>query len=466
MVHSFRRREVDCFTSEPIIARCCQGWFRIGPHQAAPYKPRATYPRTALKFLIVKLSAIGDVIHALPVAAYLKEAVPGCKISWLVEQASADLLSNNPAIDEVIVFSGKKWVREIGQPGAWLKNMSDARHFFAAMRDAKYDAVLELQGLLKSSLLAGASGAKVVAGFDHTREFAEQFLTHKLNVGNYFGHDVPVVELNLRVAKYVLKVLGLPEPNLPVEFPLPILPASVNVKMSALLISPFCAAPGVGSIEWVDETGSVHNLRENGGVQSSLDPNSAAIKATAPIPQVASIPNLGSADSIPINIVLIPGTTWVTKIWPESKWIELGEQLSAQYRCQLVLLGGPAESESNFAIAAGIEAKRPNQLVLNLTGQTSLLDLISVFRKSSLVIGADTGPLHLASASGVPKVVGVFGSTPTKRNGPYGSQCETVHLNLECQPCYSKTCKYGTVACLVDLDVSLVLDAVLRAMPS
>ncbi len=420
-----------------------------------------------MKFLIVKLSAIGDVIHALPVAAYLKQAVPGCKISWLVEQASADLVSKNPAIDEVIVFSGKKWVREVGQPGAWLRNMSDARHFFATIRDAKYDAVLELQGLLKSSLLARASGAKVVAGFDDTREFADQFLTHKLNVGNYFGHEVPVVELNLRVAKYVLKVLGLPEPNLPVEFPLPILPASVNVKMLALLISPFCAAPGVGSIEWVDQAGGVlHNPQEHGVApdQSSLDPNSEAIPAMAPIPQVASVPNLGSDDSIPINIVLIPGTTWVTKIWPESKWIELGEQLSARYRCQLVLLGGPAESESNFAIAAGIETKRPKQLVLNLTSQTSLLDLISVFRKSALVIGADTGPLHLASASGVPKVVGVFGSTPAKRNGPYGPQCETVHLNLECQPCYSKTCKYGTVACLTDLDSSLVMEAAVRAI--
>ncbi len=422
-----------------------------------------------MKFLIVKLSAIGDVIHALPVAAYLKQAVPGCKISWLVEQASADLVSNNPAIDEVIVFSGKKWVREVSQPGTWLKNMSDARQFFATMRDAKYDAVLELQGLLKSSLLARASSAKVVAGFDDTREFADQFLTHKLNVGNYFGHEVPIVELNLRVAKYVLKVLGLPEPNLPVEFPLPILPASVDVKMLALLISPFCSAPGVGSIEWVDQTGSVlHNPREHGVPQdqSSLDPYSEAIPAMAPIPQVASVPNLGSDVSIPINIVLIPGTTWVTKIWPESKWIELGEQLSARYRCQLVLLGGPAESESNFAIAAGIEAKRPKQLVLNLTGQTSLLDLISVFRKSALVIGADTGPLHLASASGVPKVVGVFGSTPAKRNGPYGPQCETVHLNLDCQPCYSKTCKYGTVACLTDLDSSLVLDAALRSLSS
>lgn len=431
-----------------------------------------------MKFLIVKLSAIGDVIHALPVAAYLKQAVPGCTVSWLVEKASADLVSNNPAVDEVIVFGGKRWVRDFGKPGAWLKNMSEARQFFKAMRDAKYDAVLELQGLLKSSLLARSTDAKVVAGFDDTREFADQFLTHKLNVGDYFGHDVPVVELNLRVAKYALTLLGLKAPDLPIEFPLPLLPSSVDVKVDALLISPSCAAPGVGSIDWVEQMGQVvksgttysspgsDNL---GASQSQTDlaeakePNSAPELAS--VPHVASVPNLESDPSLPINIVLIPGTTWVTKIWPESKWIELGEKISERYRCQLVLVGGPAEVNSNFAIGRGIESKRPKQLVVNLTAQTSLTDLIAVFRRSAVVIGADTGPLHLAAATAAPSVVGVFGSTPAKRNGPYGPQCETVHLDLECQPCYSKTCKLGTVACLTDLTAAQVFEAVLRTLP-
>lgn len=395
-------------------------------------------------------------IHALPVASYLKRAVPGCTVTWLVEKASAGLVSNNPAIDEVVIFSGKKWVKELGKPGAWLRNFSEARQFFAELRAAKYDAVLELQGLLKSSLLARASGARVVAGFDDTREFADRFLTHKLNVGDYFGHDVPVVELNLRVAHYALTVLGLPAPELPVEFSLPLLDSSVDVKVDALLISASSTAPGV-------EPGGAGT--KSGTVSVAVPQNSAPDLAS--IPSVAATPDMEASASRftnkvgPINIILIPGTTWVTKIWPNSKWIELGEKLADQYPCRLVLVGGPAEVQSNYAIAAGIEAKRPEQMVLNLTGQTSLLDLISVFRRSALVIGADTGPLHLAAATGYPKVVGVFGSTPAKRNGPYGKQCKTVHLSLECQPCYSKTCKYGTVACLTDLDSSKVFEAAL-----
>ena len=161
-----------------------------------------------MRILIVKLSAIGDVIHALPVAAYLKKALPDAHISWLVEQASLDLVSNNPAIDEPIVFSGKRWLSQLGQSDNWWRNIGEANNLFSDLRKAKYDVVIELQGLLKSSLLARATGARVVAGFDDTREFADRFLTHKLNVGDYFGHDVPVVELNLRVARYVLEVLG------------------------------------------------------------------------------------------------------------------------------------------------------------------------------------------------------------------------------------------------------------------
>jgi heptosyltransferase I len=419
-----------------------------------------------LKFLIVKLSAIGDVIHALPVAAYLKQAVPGCRVSWMVEQAAASLVSNNPAIDEVIVFNGKKWLRELGKPQSWLKNMSESERFFASIRDAKYDAVLELQGLLKSSVLARASGAKVVAGFDDTREFADRFLTHKLNVGDYFGHDVPVVELNLKVARHALKVLGVPDPEPAVKFPLPELSPDVHVKATALLLSPVIAAPSdTGSIEWVDGPLRKLGTSESAGLPlgtsgyAGVPPEPYAPKAPSSLNRTSDLSNTN-----PINIVLIPGTTWVTKIWPNAKWIELGQMLSDRYRCQLVLVGGPAESDANASITTGIEASRPNQLVLNLTGLTTLIDLIGIFKKSSLVIGADTGPLHLASATDSPKVIGVFGSTPAKRNGPYGPQCETVHLNLECQPCYSKTCKYATVACLTDLDSFSVMDAAIRLM--
>src|ERR1700761_2569324 len=78
------------------------------------------------KILIVKLSAIGDVIHCLPVAAALKEAMPDAQISWLVEQTSAELLQGNQVIDEVIVFQAKSWVKQLSNPAKWLAVLKEA----------------------------------------------------------------------------------------------------------------------------------------------------------------------------------------------------------------------------------------------------------------------------------------------------------------------------------------------------
>jgi len=359
-----------------------------------------------MKILIIKLSAIGDVIHTLPVAQFLKGAIPNAEISWLVEDMSASLVTNNAAIDKAIVFPGKRWVKEIFSPNKWLDNSQQSARFFSQLRSEKFDAVIELQGLLKSSLLARSTGSPVVAGFDDTREFADRMLTHKLNVGDYFGHDVPVVELNLRLAKFALEQLGLPIPELAVSFPLPKVPPESYIRIDGLL-----QAPRV-------------------------------------------------ADS---NVVLIPGTTWVTKIWPAEKWVSVATRLAALGH-RIILVGGKSEIAGNESLTAEISRQAPQTKVLDLTDKTSLLELIPLFERSALVIGADTGPLHLAAAVGVPRVIGVFGSTPWKRNGPYGGHSKTISLALECQPCYAKTCNYGTVDCLRQLDSELVIDAAIEAL--
>jgi len=103
--------------------------------------------------------------------------------------------------------------------------------------------------------------------------------------------------------------------------------------------------------------------------------------------------------------------------------------------------------------------------VANLTGRTSILDLIALFKMADLVIGADTGPLHIAAATGKPKVVGIFGSTPDKRNGPYGQQCRTIALALSCQPCFTKICPLGTTACLKDMSDQYVFDRLTEMVP-
>ena len=85
---------------------------------------------------------------------------------------------------------------------AW--NGSSSKQLFARLRAFNFDLALDMQGLLKSSVLAAASGAKLRVGFADTREFADRFLTHRLNVGDYFGPNVPVVELPIIALRSLL----------------------------------------------------------------------------------------------------------------------------------------------------------------------------------------------------------------------------------------------------------------------
>ncbi len=118
-------------------------------------------------FLIVKLSAIGDVIHALPAAYALKETYPDCHITWVVEPPAYDLVNMSPYIDEIILFEKKKFktfrgfLREYGP----LKRKIQSRN---------YDAVLDLQGLFKSAAIARLGKAPVKLGMCNMRELSDR----------------------------------------------------------------------------------------------------------------------------------------------------------------------------------------------------------------------------------------------------------------------------------------------------
>jgi len=155
--------------------------------------------------------------------------------------------------------------------------------------------------------------------------------------------------------------------------------------------------------------------------------------------------------------VLVPGTTWDSKIWPLEHWVRLSEKLIDQLGFRLILVGGKSEVVTNSKLANELKQSGRGS-ILDLTGQTTLPELQALFLRSDLVVGADTGPLHLAAATQTPKVVGVYGSTPARRNGPYGEHCLTIFMGLACQPCFEQICPLGTKACLIDLTPDYVFE--------
>lgn len=140
--------------------------------------------------LVVKLSALGDVICALPVAYALKETYPECHITWVVEPPAYDFVAMNDCIDEIIVFHKK----EFKSIGGFLRNYGPLKR---KIRARKYDAVLDLQGLFKSAAIARLGEAPVKLGVHYMRELSDRVC--KPVVGpNVAGH---IVERNLDVVR-------------------------------------------------------------------------------------------------------------------------------------------------------------------------------------------------------------------------------------------------------------------------
>ena len=122
-----------------------------------------------MNILIVKLSAIGDVIHTLPSLSALRRCYPDADITWVIEEAAADLLSGHPDLDRVLILRRKTWIRDIRQ-GRIAAPLREMRTFLRTLRSRPYDLVIDFHGLLKSAVIVLLSGGKRKLGYDSLQE--------------------------------------------------------------------------------------------------------------------------------------------------------------------------------------------------------------------------------------------------------------------------------------------------------
>lgn len=185
-----------------------------------------------LRILIVRLSAIGDVVHGMPVLCALRDAFPEAKIAWVVESRAAALLRGHEALDQLIEL-----------PRGWLKSFKTVRQLRRDLRAFRPDVAIDMQGLTKSAIAARLSGARYRIGFgdEKGRELSRWFYNVKVTVP-----AVHVIDANLQL----LTPLGIGEPigaswkRPPVRFGIP--ERAEDAQTAEKMIHEFGFDAGVG----------------------------------------------------------------------------------------------------------------------------------------------------------------------------------------------------------------------------
>ena len=368
------------------------------------------------RILLIKLSAVGDVVQTIPLFNKLRRRYPAAQIDWLTTPGVAELLRCNPAISNVIEFSRDEWLRP------WrLAPFVDAAKLIARLRANKYDLVLDLQGQLRSIVFAFGSGAPVRIGFDRPRaelwqnsprrltEEARRHAWQGAREGSWIAYTdhiaLPTLDVH-PVDRYlsVGRKLGLD--NSAPDFSFPIPPEALT-RIEALL----------------DYYG--------------------VAKARV--------------------IAMAPGTNWETKHWRREAFAEVARHFLKK-GLAVCLIG----ADRDRAACAEVAELAPT--AVNLAGETTLSELAALIHRSTICVTNDSGPMHMAVALDRP-VVSVFGPTDPVWAGPYRRPDAVLRVDLPCSPCYLRLlsrCTHGH-ACMQNVGAGAViarLEGILAKLPS
>ena len=345
-----------------------------------------------MRVLIIKTSALGDIIHALPVLDYLHKASPGIAIDWVIEEGFKDLLEGNPLLNKLHVLSTRRWRKSpfTGQ------TRSEVATLWSELRSNRYDIVFDIQGNFKSSLIDLASGAKLKVGFplELQQEKINSLFTTK---------KAPLSESNDHASLRCLSVVSVP-------FELPYQDAEYSTDIAF----------------------STHDASVAAGLISELEAGP--------------------------KVLFHCGTTWQTKFWTPENWSKLGTRVCSTFPGSIILFTWGNESEKATAsiIATHITGKT------HLISRLSLKTLAALFKHVDLVVGGDTGPVHLAAAVGTP-TVSLYRSSDGSESGPRGKRHIIVQAPLPCTKCFKTSCSKD-VECRESITVDAMFAGVSRLL--
>ena len=284
---------------------------------------------------------MGDVLHALPAAAALRQVRPELKIDWAVDPRWAPLLSageaNGPVVNRVLLADTKLWSRA----PLSAQTRRSVLGLRSELRAAHYDLAVDMQGTLRSAVIGRMARPDQLYGYADPREAAAAWFYSQRCV---------------RRGEHV-------------------------VDQGAALLGEAC--------------------------HMSLQPIPAELPREPRAEHWAE--ELVAGGRV---CVLAASAGWGAKQWPAKRYAELARKLSAQgFR---VMVNGPRNNDAIALSVSGASGGAAEVAVCHVAG------LIALLRRAALVVGGDSGPVHLAALLGVP-LVALYGPTNPARNGPWGS---------------------------------------------
>lgn len=324
------------------------------------------------RILVIRLSALGDIIVTLPVIGALRRGRPGVALDWLVDDRFAALLAEVEGIDRILTFPRRAATR----PGGWPALIRHLAH----LHSQRYEAVLDMQGNLKSAAQVRLTRAARKIGLD--RGSAREGAHHAVDIR---------VELPARCHR-VERALALLRP--------------LDIDCSRA---------------WQD--GAIDRdlrpaFRQHPGLDAKATQALAVVSGPGPL------------------VAMHPGTSayGAFKRLPPTTFGAVAAQLHASLGARVVVTHGPGEEDLADRV---VTASAGTAHAVPPTG--GIAGLIALLRRVDLLVAADSGPLLLASALGIPTVA-LFGPKDPDVYAPPFGNCRVVRTAVPCSPCSLRRC--------------------------
>ena len=330
-----------------------------------------------MRILLIRLSSLGDIVLTTPAIRAVRAHFPNAYIAMLVAKQSAEILRENPHLDEIITFdrdAKNKDTREM-----WRLNR--------LLRERKFTMAIDFQRKFRTEMLMYFSGAaeRIGKGRFCTVRVHEQGNKHA--TAHYFD---------------LLHAAGIPAEDQSLELF-------------------FAEAERLAAAQQFDAAG-VNNRA--------------------------------------LTVGLFPGAGWELREWMPERFAAIGDRLIAHFNANVLIFGGPKESELVQTVATLMNAH-----AIPFAGNLQVRALAACLEKCDLFLTNDTGPMHIAAAVGTP-TISLFGPGNHIRFQPLGTMHQTIRHAVPCSPCKQFTDKCKDNICMKGIGVDEVWESISRALLS